>query len=491
MKLFSAQLSTETNTFAPAPTGLAGFEAFGVHHGTASTLDAQGWGSLLRTVRDLAESEGHAFVESLSAFAQPSGRTVRSVYENLRDEILDDLREAMPVDGVILFLHGAMAARGYDDCEGDLLARVREIVGPEVPVGAELDLHCHITALMLQSADVLIAYKQYPHTDMQDRAREVYRLVTAQARGEIRPTTALFDCRMVGMWHTTKEPMAGFVRRMQDLEGRDGVLSISLGHGFPWGDVPESGAKLWVVTDNDPAKAEQLAGQLGREFWSLREVTRGAHHSIDAALDAALAVEGGPVVLADVADNPGGGAPSDSTFILRRMLERGVGDAVLGFFWDVGAIQTCVEAGVGARFELRVGGKCGVASGQPVDLPVTVRVIRENHGQNGLGYAMPMGTTVWVEAPNGLHLVLCSVRNQVYGTDGFTALGLTLEDKKLVVVKSTQHFHAAFAPLAKQVLYVATPGAISPDFAAIEYRVRDLHYWPRVADPHRGQDMAA
>lgn len=494
MKFFIAQLATETNTFAPAPTGLGGFEEYGIHRGTASRIDPEGSGAFLLFLRQLLERDGHDVVESLCAFAQPLGRTVRAVYESVRDQILSDLRQAMPVDAVQLMLHGAMVAEGYDDCEGDLLARIREIVGPGVAVGAELDLHCHFTERMRSAADALIAFKEYPHVDGEARARELYALLRDTAAGKLRPTTAVFDCKMVGLWHTTREPMQSFVQRMQSFEGHDGVLSVSLGHGFPWGDVPESGAKLWVITDNDPTKAAALAAQLGREFWDLRERTRSDARPVDAALDEALQVlkhEGGPVVLADVADNPGGGAPGDSTFILQRLIERGIGNAVIGAFWDLGAIRICQDAGVGARIALRVGGKAGPSSGQPVDLPVRVRAIVEQHSQGGLGMGRaPLGTAVWVESiaspgiPSGLHLVLASVRSQVFARDAFTGLGLVLQEQALVVVKSTQHFHAEFAPIAKAVIYVATPGAITPDFANIPYQHRDLDYWPRVADPH-------
>lgn len=486
MKIFVAQLTTETNTFAYAPTGWGGFQEFGIYRGDASRLAPEGAGALMHFLRQLIEADGHQMAESLCTFAQPLGRTVRAVYEDLRAQVLDDLRAALPVQAVQLTLHGAMAAEGYDDCEGDLIARVREIVGPEVPIGVELDLHCHFTALMQRSADVIIAFKEYPHIDVEDRARELYRILVDMAQGRVRPTTGVFDCKMVGLWHTTREPMAGFVRRMQALEGRDGVLSVSLGHGFPWGDVPESGAKLWVVTDNDAAKAQTLAEQLGREFWALREQTGDGSLPLDLALDRALAVEGGPVVLADVADNPGGGAPSDSTFVLRRVLERGIDDVAIGAFWDLGAIQICCDAGIGAVIDLRVGGKCGPSSGAPVDLRVTVRHILEQHSQGlqGMPGRIPMGRCVWVEAAKGLHLLLSSVRGQILGTDAFLGMGITLADKKLVVVKSTQHFHADFAPIAKAVFYAATPGAITPDFAAIPYRKRDLNYWPRQADPH-------
>lgn len=487
MKIFTASLATETNTFAASPTGRGGYEEFGIYRGDASTGAGDGIGALIRCLRDRAEADGHEVIESLCTFAQPSGRTVRAVYEEFRDQILDDLRAAMPVDAVQLFLHGAMAAEGYDDCEGDLLARVRQIVGPRVAIGAELDLHCHFSEQMRASADAIIAFKEYPHTDGKERALELYRIVVDTAQGRLRPTTAVFDCRMVGLWHTTGEPMASFVKRMQSFEGRDGVLSVSLGHGFAWGDVADNGARLWVVTDDDLPRAQALAEQLGREFWALRDATRPVFCTVDEAIDRMLEVEGGPVVMADVADNAGGGAPSDSTFILRRLLERGIGNAVLGAFWDLGAVQICREAGVGAVIDLRVGGKCGPSSGWPVDLRVTVRAVKPDHTQDVFGMRWPMGPSVWAESTTGLHLLLTSVRTQVYGTDAFTGLGITLADRKLIVVKSTQHFHAAFAPLAKRVLYVSTPGAITPDFASIPYRTRSLDYWPRVADPWGGE----
>jgi microcystin degradation protein MlrC len=495
MKFFVAQLATETNTFAVAPTGWGSFEAFGIYRGDAGVRAPDTIGVFMRTVRTLVEADGHRMAEGLCALAEPFGRTLREVYESLRDQLLDDLRTAMPVDAVQLRLHGAMVAEGHDDCEGDLMSRVREIIGPGVPFGVELDLHCHFTERMRAAADVIIAFKEYPHIDGAERAAELYRLLVDLRAGRVRPTTAVFDCKMVGLWHTTREPMKGFVKRMQSFEGRDGVLSVSLGHGFPWGDVPESGAKLWVVTDNDTCKAHRLAEQLGREFWELRLLTGAEHLPLDMALDQALQINGGPpgpVVLADVADNAGGGAPSDSTFILRRLIERGIGNAVIGAFWDLGAVQVCKDAGVGAVIDLRVGGKCGPHSGRPVDLRVTVRAVVEGHSQAAaaMGGRAAMGTGVWVESaavPGGLHLLLASVRGQVFGTDAFTGLGLDLADKRLVVVKSTQHFHAEFAPIAKAVLYASTPGTINPDFARIPYANRDLNYWPRVDNPHASQ----
>ncbi|VVE13954.1 microcystin LR degradation protein MlrC-like protein [Pandoraea horticolens] len=488
MKIFAATLITETNTFSPGPTGLGNYASYGIYHGDASQVAPNGMlGVGMVELRRLAEMGGHEVVESLSTMAQPAGRTVRHVYERFRDEILADLKRAVPVDAVVLLLHGAMVAEGYDDCEGDLIEAVREVVGTSVPIGVELDLHCHFTEKMRRNAEIIISYKEYPHTDGIDRLREVYALTMATAQGRIRPVIAVHDCRMVGIWHTTKEPMAGFVKHMQSLEGKNGILSVSFGHGFPWGDVPESGAKVWVVGDEDKALAQSAADQLGKALWEMREAARPTVTSIDDALHKAEPKSGAPIVLADIADNPGGGAPGDSTFILQRLTERRVGNVALGCLYDVGAVQMCREAGVGARLTLRIGGKSGPSSGVPVDLAVTVRGLLDEHSQSLAGMTCKFGSSAWVSTNDNIDIVLVSVREQTFSLSAFTGIGVDLLSKHIVVVKSTQHFHAEFAPIASEVIYVSTPGALTPDFINIPYRARDLNYWPRVADPFGGR----
>lgn len=485
MKIFIAALITETNTFSPLPTGAAGFYAPETYRRRDASLDDTAAETICqKTWRRLAERDGHEVVESVTAIAQPAGTTIRSLYESLRDDILEDLRQAGPVDIVLLLMHGAMVADGYDDCEGDTAARVRAIVGPDVPVGMELDLHCHLTDRMVEACTAIIGFKEYPHTDMEPRAVELYELCLRAQSGEIRPVMALHDCRMIGMWRTPVEPMRGFVDRMQALEGRNGILSVTFGHGFPWGDVEDVGARMLVVADGDRRQARRVAEDLSREIWDLRHATATPHDTVDEALDHALAAPRGPVVLADVADNAGGGAPGDSTFILRRIIDRGIGNVVSGCYWDPQAVALCEEAGEGAVFDLRIGGKCGPASGDPVDLRITVkRVLPELH-QTGLSEDWaPLGRGVWVQAANEVDLVLVTLRSQTFAPDAFTAFGIDPSRKAIVVVKSTQHFHAGFAPIAAEIRYVTTPGAIPPSFGDIPYTKRRLPFWPRVENP--------
>jgi microcystin degradation protein MlrC len=386
---------------------------------------------------------------------------------------------------VILALHGAMVAEGYDDCEGDILARIRAVVGDKVPIGAELDLHCHITDVMVKSATALVAYKEYPHVDIPARAEDLFRLIADAAEGKTRPVMASYGCRMINTYRTTEQPLRGFVDRMLAQEGRDGILSLSLGHGLPWGDVADVGAKIVVIADGDRALAERTARKLGAEFFAMRAEVAPRFLTMDEALDRALATPGGPVIIADVADNAGGGAPGDATFFLRRLIERGIRDVASGYYWDPMAVRACMEAGLGARFPLRVGGKCGVASGDPVDLTVTVKGLADSVTQRFGTAPVPMGECAWVEA-EGIDLVLTSLRTQVFHPEGMETLGLDLAARKLVIVKSTQHFHAGFAPIATAILYAAPPGALRPDFEAIPYTKLTHPYWPRVADPFTG-----
>jgi microcystin degradation protein MlrC len=478
-----AALLTETNTFAPMPTGHAAFHGHRYHR-TGGSLAEPAWGNIpLIAWRRLATEAQVEVVESLTANAQPAGTTVRAVYEALRDAILADLRAAGRVDMVLLNLHGAMVAEGYDDCESDLVRRVRAIVGEDCVIGVELDLHCHLDETLRTHADLVVTYKEYPHTDMTERAEDLFRLALRAARREIRPVMAFHPLRMINMWHTPVEPMKTFVADMLAAEARGEVLSLSFAHGFPWGDVPHVGAQMVAITDGDAEGAARAARDWGGRIWALRETTRKRFDTVDQALDAALAAPSGTTVIAETSDNAGGGAPSDCTAVLRRMLERGITDAAIGIFWDPIAVSICREAGAGARIPLRLGGKLGVMSGDPLDLVVTVHAVADHHAQSGLsGGRSDLGPAAWIEA-EGIHVILGTERQQCFHPDAFTGLGCRLDDKRIVVVKSSQHFYAGFAPIAREVRYCAAEAGILRDFAAIPYQRFREPYWPKVENP--------
>ncbi len=479
MQIFIAGLATETNTFAPTPTGRAAFEEYGVTRHT-STSGGNPFQSVLRAWRAAADTVGDELFESYGAFAQPAGRTLRSTYESLRDAILDDLRGISTADVVLLFLHGAMVADGYDDCEGDLIGRVRAIA-PHAVIGVELDLHCHLTAKMVANADFVVPCKLYPHTDLAARAAELSSLCGRAARREITPVAALVDTRMIGIYPTFASPMREIVGALEESERRAGVLTAGVGHGFPWGDVADVGTRVLVYADGDGALAAREAAAIADRLYEAREPLRLGLPDLQTSLERARALNG-RIVLGDFADNAGGGAPGDSTYFLRALLDGGWRKTVIGFFWDPMVVACCAEAGAGARLAVRLGGKTGPASGPPIDLEVEVVRVAERHDQGVFGARQPMGRSVWLHS-GGIDIGVCTVRTQVYEPDAFTGLGLTLHDKRLIVVKSSNHYQAGFQSLADHLWHVGTPGAMSTDFASLPYTKRDPDYFPRVSDP--------
>jgi microcystin degradation protein MlrC len=297
---------------------------------------------------------------------------------------------------------------------------------------------------------------------------------------------AMFDCRMVGFYPTTREPMRSIVDGLVDAEKEAAVLSVSFAHGFPWGDTPDTGSKLLVIADGDRALAQRVAARIGTEIYSRRAELLPVMASVAEAVAIATA-SNGLVTLADTADNPGGGAPGDNPALLRAMLKADVRDAALGCFWDPIAAMTCADAGVGADLCIRLGGKMGPASGEPLDIACTVRAIDFDHWQTGLGGSRnALGLSVWLSV-GSVDIVVCSERTQTFSSDAFTRLGIDLATKRSVVVKSSQHFETGFRAVADRIQHVATPGAIQMDFAAICYRKkRDLNFFPRVRDPLAG-----
>lgn len=491
-RIFTACLGTETNSFSPIPTGMELFKSTMMvrdgRHGDRPNL----FGLPLITWRNKSVERGWTVIESLGAFATPAGDTTRATYETLRDEILADLRGALPVDAVMLNLHGAMIADGYPDAEGDLLMHVRAIVGPDVFVGAELDLHCHLTELKVASTNALVIYKEYPHVDVVERAEELFAIAEAALDGRCRPVMAMHDCRMLGIYPTTREPLVGFVSKMKSLEGKDGILSVSLAHGFPWGDTPEVGTRMLVVADGDAAKAAALAQRLGDEVFAAREQFVPPFLTIDGAIDKVLArnTSDRPMVLADVADNPGIGAAGDSTFMLKRLIDRKAGGVAMSPFWDPGATLLAFDAGEGARLRMRIGGKLGPASGPPVDVEVTVMKLVRNAFQPFGGAMAPLGNMAWLRIggpadEDAIDVVVNDHRMQSFHPDCFTVVGIDIGKRRGLVVKSTQHFHAGFAPVAEEILYVSAPGTGSMDMKTLPFTRVKRPLWPLVANPHQ------
>lgn len=484
MRIFTAALATETNTFSPICIDRRAFEESlyappGRHPETPTLCTAP-----ITVGRKVCRQKGWTLVEGTAAWADPAGLINRRTYEDLRDEILGQLIDALPVDAVVLGLHGAMCADGYLDPEGDLLTRIREIVGPDILLCAELDPHSHLTARRVEMADVFVAFKEFPHTDFVDRAEDLWRIAVDTLEGRVNPVMRVFDCRMIDVFPTSREPMRSFVNKLMGMEAADPeILSLSVIHGFMAGDVPEMGTRTIAVTDGEPAKAERLARELGLELFSMRGTFMMPQIDEKEAVSRALTAVNGPVVIADMWDNPGGGTAGDATIILEELLSRGATDVAIGLIWDPIAVQICMAAGEGAEIPLRFGAKSAPGTGQPIDgLVEVVRVVPNAEMQFGESVA-PFGDAAHIRL-KGIDIVLGTVRVQSYDPSLFTALGIDPTRKKILVIKSTNHFFAAFSPIASEILYCSAGSPYPNDPATTPYRRARRDIWPMVPTPH-------
>jgi len=345
-----------------------------------------------------------------------------------------------------------------------------------VPVGAVLDLHGHLTQRMVDAASVLVFVKEYPHVDGNERAAEALDLLLRLRDGEPAPAAAIADAHWLGFFPTVTQPMRGLVDEVIACEREPGIASISLVHGFPWGDTPDTGAKVLVYA-REAAQARALAERLRQRWWSLRDELVFRMDTIPAMLAALARPRPRPLVIADVADNPGGGAPADSTTILRALLDAGVREVALGLLIDPQAVQACHQVGAGGRLRLRVGGKVSAFSDLPLDLDAEVIAVARQPTMRVMDVVeFPLGDTAWVRAA-GIDIALGSQRIQAYAPEAFTHLGMTLADKRAVVVKSSTHFRAAFAALSDEIMLVGARGALDFDFARLPYQhlTRPVH----------------
>jgi microcystin degradation protein MlrC len=483
VRLFTAALATETNTFSPIAIDRRAFEASlyappGTHPATPTLCTAP-----ITVGREVARQHNWELVEGTATWADPAGLINRETYETFRDEILQQLQAAMPVDGVVLGLHGAMVAAGYDDPEGDFLSRVRDIVGPDVLVCAELDPHSHFTAKRAAAADFFVAFKEFPHIDFVDRARDLWSIAVDALSGAKKPKMSVFDCRMIDVFPTSQDPMRSFVDRLYALEKSDpDILSISVIHGFMAGDVPEMGTKVIVITDDNTAKGDALAEKLGLELFALRGTFMVRQLDEKEAVAKAMSAPAGPVVIADIWDNPGGGTAGDATVVLQELLDRGAANVAVGTIWDPIAVQICFAAGEGAEIALRFGAKSAPHTGNPIDRRVAVKkLVRNAEMRFGESFA-PFGDAA-VIAFEGVEVILNSTRAQSFDPSLFLVMGIEPRDKKILLIKSTNHFYDSFSRIASEIIYCSAGKPYPNTPATTPYRKARKDIWPMVENP--------
>jgi len=476
VRLFLAMLSHETNTFSNVPTDRAQFEARDLRYGGEIVETFRGTGTCLGGMIAAAERLGATLVPSVAAAASPAGRVTRDVYEHVKQRMLADLRTAGRLDGVLLDLHGAMVPEGIDDGEGDIIAAVRQAVGPGVPIAVTLDFHGNLGRDMIDKADLLHGYKTYPHVDMAEHGAEATERLAQVIAGRIRPTAAWRKPPLLpplGRQGTTRGPMRRLYDLADEMEKDPKVISVSIFAGFPYADIPDAGLGVYVVTDDDPALAERLAARLERVAWEHRHEFIHTALPVKEAVARALVAPGGPIVLADMADNTGGGAAGDGTEILRELLAVGARGATVACIWDAAAVQRCIAAGVGARVSLEVGGKVDDRHGVPLPVTGIVRTLSDgrfvHRGPMMTGLPGRLGPTAVLDVSD-VKVILITYRWQTLDPEMIRFVGIDPLREKILVVKSTIHYRAAFEPIAKEIIEVDAPGLSSSNLSRFEYR---------------------
>jgi microcystin degradation protein MlrC len=496
MRVAIGGISHETNTFSSLRTDLSAFQRRALLRGAALLSGSRGVGNALGGMVDTATALGWELVPTIFASAIPAGRVRRGTFETLANELASSLGAAVRnggLDGVLLALHGAMVTEALDDADGEILRRVRRAIGPAVPVICVLDMHANLTPLMAEQASILLAYETYPHVDTYARGCEAVTLLERLHRREFHPVHVLRQVPLLAplpsQWTGGATPMRDLTRFAARLRQTPGTIAMTVTGGFPYSDIYDAGMAVLVTTDDDPVDAARLADRLARACWERRDDFQPELTSIPDAIALARHARQGPLVLADVADNPGAGGSGDGTALLEALLAARVPGAAVGVIADPEAVARATALGVDGQEVLALGGKIDHLHGPTLNVRARVRWLGEvrfaNSGPMGAGGITRLGRTVLLEvtlpgaedAPP-VEVIVTEHRAQVLDPALFRAAGIEPEQRRVLVVKSSVHFRAAFEALVADIVAVDGPGLSSPDLASFPYRKVRRPIWP-------------
>ena len=467
----------ETNTFAPSKADYAAFEAGGgwpgVQYGEPIFAAVEGANipaaGAIQTLRSL----GHTLVGTAWAAASPSAHVTADAFERIAGELVKRLRAALPVDGVYLDLHGAMVVETYDDGEGELLRRVREAVGPRIPVAASLDLHANVTQAMVEHADGLVAYRTYPHVDMAATGARAARLLDEIVRTGERPGRGFHQLPyLTGIPSQCSfiEPCKGIYEELGRLEAKTGSV-LSFTPGFPMADFADCGMAVFGY-----GSPEAVAALRGAVSDAEKDFALELHDAPDAVRRAkSRGAPGAPVVLADTQDNPGAGGNGDTTGVLRSLIEQNAEEAVLGMLIDAASAKRAHEVGQGNTSVFSLGGLSRIPGDSALSGEFSVERLGDGRftctGPMFKGFRMTLGPMALLRsrAAPGVRVVLASRKCQAADQEMFRHVGVEPRKNRIVALKSSVHFRADFEPIAKEVLVVKSPGPALADPAEFKW----------------------
>ena len=496
MRVFVAGFQHETNTFAPSLADWAAFQlgdSFpALVQGEAMCRQLAGTNMPMGGFLDSAARQGWGVIPSIWAGATPSAHVTEDAFERLSALLLDDLRQALGggVDAVYLDLHGAAVAEHIDDCEGELIARVRKHVGERVPIVASLDLHANVTARMLEQADALVAYRTYPHTDMADTGKRAAELLLRRQAREDREMLAAHRLGFlipINAQSTFTEPAKTVYEQMAALDTRLGTVT-SFCMGFPAADFPECGPHIWSYGERAHEALETMRSLVDvRANWTLQLLS--PQDAVKRGIALYESSPNQPVVIADTQDNPGAGADGNTTGMLRALLalqvgRRYPGRVALGMLCDAEAARHAHAAGEGAILTLTLGHAVRTFDGSPSDpsLEVTAKVRRLASGKCRLqgpmmtGVEVDLGPSACLEV-DGVLVAVISGKAQLLDRQMLAMVGIHAQEQALIVVKSSNHFRADFAPIASHILVAKASGPMAADPGDLPWRNLDRRFW--------------
>lgn len=485
IRIATAGFQHESNTFSTVPASLDKFRRSGILEGEAIRQEYANSRATLAGFFAAAAAPDVELVPLVFTRLTPMGAITHEAIDHIMERAVGAIRANGPWDAVLLPQHGAAVSETWPDADGEFIRRVREAVGPHVPIGVALDMHGNISRQMVENADITTVYQTNPHLDAYEQALLCARLVLRMVRGEIRPRSAIcMPPLLVNILRqgTSDAPMSDLLRIAEAERCRPAVLSLSVVEGYPYSDVAEMGMSFIAITDNDAALAGQIARRLADAAWSMRAQLNAGGTPIEEALTRAAAAPAGPIVLFDVGDNVGGGSPGDSTILLhsaRRLAINGVLQAVA----DADAVRACAAVGIGGRIEVAVGGKTDDRHGAPFPVRGIVTALSdgryEETGPTHAGFRFfDDGPSAALRTDDGYTLVLITNPGGTMSTQQFRSLGIEPREAKIVIAKGVHSPRPAMEPIAHEMLWVNTPGVTTADLTTFTYRHRRVPLYP-------------
>ena len=488
IRVYTAQFAHETNTFSRLPTTLEDYRRRWLLEGDEIAPRFRGTKTEIGGLLDHAAKAGWELVPGVAANATPSGKLTRECFETIRDKIVSRAKQAGHLSGVVLALHGAMVAETEDDAEGALLEAMRGALGPAIPIIVTLDLHCNATPRMAKHANALISYRTYPHVDQYERAQQAARLLDQIVAGETKAQCLLAQPpTLLGADHgrtVQPGPMRDLLAAAEGFERENGIHVVSIQAGFMPADIEWAGPSVAVAHDPSRAnRAQEIANELSREIWRRRNEETIVYRTIADVMRAVKADPGtgGPLVVADGTDNPGGGGYGDATNMLRALIAAGTKSAAVGHLYDPACVQAAIKAGAGNAVSVRLGGHIDPAFGAPIETEARVQSLSDgsfiNDGPMNAGVRSEMGPTAVLRI-GSVEVIVISNRLQNTDLQVFLSQGIDPRKRRVLVVKSVHHFRAAYTPIAREVMIVDSGALCTPDPKRHAYTRLRRPIWP-------------